>query len=119
MKTLRTLSLAVLAALSTSYAGAQSTPTVNTAHLPATATKSSASQAVLTPGEIKKIDRTTQRVTLQHGAITNLGMPAMTMVFRAQDPSALSRLNVGDKVRFHAEESDGGLLLTRIEKAAP
>lgn len=114
MKNPHILILALLLTLSIPYAGAQSA-----AKAPAPEAKSSANAAILTQGVVKKIDLATQRITLQHGEIKNLGMPAMTMVFRAKDPSVLSKLKVGDAVRFHAEEADGGLLVTRIEKASP
>ena len=116
MKLIHTLTLALLAALCTPNLYAQTT---KSASPPAAQAKGNEPSAALTPGIVKKIDLANQRITLQHGDIKNLGMPAMTMVFRVKDRSVLSTLKVGDKVRFHAEESDGALLLTRIEKDAP
>ena len=116
MKLIHTLTLALLAALCTPNLYAQNTKVVSPQALQA---KGHEHSADLTPGVVKKIDRANLKVTLQHGDITNLGMPAMTMVFRIQDKSALNRLKVGDKVRFRAEETDGALLVTRIEKDAP
>jgi Cu/Ag efflux protein CusF len=43
---------------------------------PAAAAKGAAAMA---DGEVKKIDTTAQTITLAHGPIMNLGMPAMTM----------------------------------------
>jgi Cu/Ag efflux protein CusF len=40
-----------------------------------------ATAGACTEGEIKKIDIEQGKVTLKHGAIENLGMPSMTMVF--------------------------------------
>ena len=54
-------------------------------------------------------------MTLKHGEITNLGMPAMTMIFRATDKSMLDTLHEGDKVRFAADLVDRQLVVTRIE----
>ena len=62
----------------------------------------------MTQGEIRKIDKTTQKITLKHGEIKNLGMPPMTMVFQLKDPAALETLSVGDLVRFSAEKDKGG-----------
>ncbi|MEO8158432.1 MAG: copper-binding protein, partial [Betaproteobacteria bacterium] len=57
-------------------------------HRPPQAT-SSESGAPLAPGEVKKVDKDTGKVTIKHGPLENLGMPAMTMVFRVKDPAML------------------------------
>ncbi|MDF1485141.1 copper-binding protein [Ramlibacter sp. H39-3-26] len=75
--------------------------------------------AALTDGEVRGIDAATGRITLRHGDIANLGMPAMTMVFRATDAALLQGLRVGDQVRFAADRQGGQLVVTQIRKAAP
>ncbi len=72
--------------------------------------------APLTVGEVKKVDREARKVTIKHGPIENLKMPPMTMVFRVKDPSMLDGIDAGTKIRFRAEESDGGYLVTRMQK---
>ena len=74
-----------------------------------------AAASVMTAGEVRKIDAEQGKITLKHEAITNLDMPGMTMVFRAADPALLKNLNVGDKVRFHAESRDGAIVVTQIQ----
>lgn len=74
-----------------------------------------AQSQALSEGVVKRIDKAASRVTLSHGPIANLNMPGMTMPFRLADPKALDRLKEGDKVRFRAEEKDGGLVIVRIE----
>jgi Cu/Ag efflux protein CusF len=64
-----------------------------------------------TEGEIRKIDRAQGKVTLKHGFIRNLGMDAMTMVFRVKEPRLLVGLEVGQAVRFKATEAGGVLYL--------
>lgn len=54
-----------------------------------------------------------RKVTIKHGPIDNLGMPGMTMVFRA-DPAALSQFKAGDLVRFKADRVDGSLKVTEL-----
>jgi Cu(I)/Ag(I) efflux system protein CusF len=77
-----------------------------------------AKSAPLTAGEVKKVDKEAKKVTIKHGPIENLKMPAMTMVFRVKDAAMLDGLAPGTHVRFHAEETDGGyLLVTRIQPA--
>ncbi|HVL44988.1 MAG TPA: copper-binding protein [Acidovorax sp.] len=73
--------------------------------------------AELSEGEITRWDPRTLRVSLRHGEIKNLEMPAMTMVFRVADASVLGDLKPGDKVRFRAERVNGTYQITRIEKA--
>ena len=77
---------------------------------------SQSSASVLTEGEVKKIDRQAGKITLKHGPIENLGMPGMTMVFRAKDPAALDKVKVGDNVQFHAEQIDGALTVMEIRQ---
>lgn len=72
---------------------------------------------VLTTGEITRTDARTGKLTIRHGEIANLGMPAMTMVFALQDPAQVGHWAVGTRVRFHAEDAQGQLLITHIEAA--
>ena len=74
-------------------------------------------QTATTPGEITKLDKAGGRLTLKHGEIKNLDMPAMTMIFRVRDPRLLDGLNVGDRVRFVAERVDGQYTVTALSKA--
>jgi Cu(I)/Ag(I) efflux system protein CusF len=73
--------------------------------------------AVMTAGEVKKVDLEAKKLTIKHGPIENLKMPPMTMVFRVKDPAMLAGLDAGTKIRFHAEEVDGGYLVTKLQKA--
>jgi Cu(I)/Ag(I) efflux system protein CusF len=66
-------------------------------------------------GTIKKIGKGT--VTLAHGPIESIGMDAMTMQFAVRDPASLTRLKVGDKVRFQAVMAGGEIVVERIEPA--
>ena len=84
---------------------------------PPTDARPAAKTAPLASGEVKKIDREAKKVTIKHGPIENLNMPPMTMVFRVKDAAMLDGLAPGTLVRFRAEESDGGLLVTRLQVA--
>jgi Cu/Ag efflux protein CusF len=77
----------------------------------------SAPHASMSEGEIKKVDKDGGKFTIKHGELKNLGMPGMTMVFRAKDPAMLSQVEQGDKVRFVAEKVDGALTVISIEKS--
>jgi len=66
-------------------------------------------------GEVKKIDKATQKITLKHGPIKNLDMPGMTMVFKVVDASLLDKVKAGDQVKFTAEDQGGALVVTAIE----
>lgn len=68
-----------------------------------------------TDGEVRKIDKAAGKITIKHGEIKNLDMPPMQMVFRAQPPALLDKVQVGDKVRFHAEKVGGTYTITAIE----
>jgi Cu(I)/Ag(I) efflux system protein CusF len=66
-----------------------------------------------TEGELKKIDIDQSKITIKHGPIDNLGMPGMTMVFRA-DPAVLVQFKAGDLVRFKADRVGGSLKVTEL-----
>ena len=42
-------------------------------------------------------------------------MPPMTMVFQVKDAALLDKVKAGDKVKFRAEKTAGGLVVTAIE----
>ena len=71
----------------------------------------------MTGAEVRKVDKEAKTITLKHGDLKNLGMPAMTMVFQVKDPSVLETLKAGDKVRFKAEKAGAALVVTDIEFA--
>ena len=75
----------------------------------------SAASAPLVDGLVKKIDPAAGRVTIAHGPIPNIGMPAMTMVFKLKDPAWGARLKAGEQIRFSADEVNGQLIVTRLE----
>ena len=76
-------------------------------------------QDAMVKGEVKKIDQTAGKITLNHGPIKNLDMTDenMTMVFRVQDPAMLKQVKVGEKVRFAAERGTSGITIIKIEKS--
>lgn len=69
----------------------------------------------MSSGEVRKIDKDAQKITLKHGEIKNMDMPGMTMVFKVLDPTLLDKVKVGDKVMFNAEKRDGAIVVTTIE----
>lgn len=73
--------------------------------------------AALTDGEIRKVDKDAKKITIKHGPIRNLDMPAMTMVFRVKDPALLEQVKAGEKVKFAAESVGGAFTVTKIEAA--
>jgi len=64
--------------------------------------------------EVRKVDLENKKITLRHGFIKNLDMPAMSMVFNAKDVTLLEKVKVGDKVKFSAEKLDGVFFVTSI-----
>jgi Cu/Ag efflux protein CusF len=78
---------------------------------------SSAAQAAgsFTDGEIRKVDKQAKKLTIRHGPLETLGMPAMTMVFQVNDPSMLDTVKAGDKVKFVADKVGGSYTVTHLE----
>lgn len=72
--------------------------------------------AALADGVVVSVDRAASAITISHGPLHHLGMPPMTMGFRLDQPALLGMLNVGDKVKFHADIRDGAFVATKIER---
>ena len=70
----------------------------------------------LAEGEVRRVDKDAKKITIKHGPIQKLDMPAHTMVFQVREPAMLDQVMAGDKIRFDAEKIGGAFLLTRIEK---
>lgn len=66
-------------------------------------------------GTVKKINPDAGKVTITHGPLSSLDMPAMTMVFRVKDPAWLAQMKPGDRIRFVAERLNGALTVTDIQ----
>ena len=73
--------------------------------------------ASLTEGEVRKVDKEAKKLTIRHGAIANLDMQSMTMVFQVPDAATLDSVKAGDQIRFRAEKAGGGYTATQIEAA--
>ena len=73
--------------------------------------------AALSDGEIRRVDKDAKKITIKHGPLANLDMPAMTMVFQVADPAMLEQVKTGDKVKFQAEKLGGAFTVTKIEPA--
>lgn len=70
----------------------------------------------LESGEVRRVDKERNKVSLRHGELKSVGMPPMTMVFAVSNPQQLDPLKVGDKVLFKViKKPDGSLLVTHIK----
>ena len=128
-----TLTTTTLAALALALAGTMLTPALAQNHTdhanhgnavpalpaaPAAASVAAASaDAVMTAGEITRVDKRGGKLTIRHEEIKNLDMPAMTMVFGLKDAALAEQFMPGDKVRFHVQDEGGSLRIARIELA--
>lgn len=82
-----------------------------------TSEKPAAGAEALAEGEVKKVDKDAGKVTIKHGPLASLDMPAMTMVFRVKDPAMLDTMKTGDKIRFKAEKLGGNYTVTDLQPA--
>ena len=111
MKTITSISLATLFALlplATQAAGGHD------AHAGHAAMHSTA-EGGMVDGVVKKIDKASGKVTVAHGPLTNLNMPAMTMVFRVKEAAWLDQMRTDGKIRFTADSINGTLTIVRFE----
>jgi Cu/Ag efflux protein CusF len=70
----------------------------------------------MTAATVRKVDIENGRITLQHEAIKNLGMPGMTMVFIIEETALFEGLAQGDRVRFTVEKKGTAFIITAIKK---
>ena len=119
---MKNLAISLIAALAAGIAAAQTAaPATPVAAAAAAATAAPAPAAKdMADAEIRKIDKDAKKITLKHGPIKSLDMPGMTMVFQVRDAALLeklAKLNVGDKIKFSAEQQQGAYVVTGAEKA--
>ena len=73
-----------------------------------------ANAETFTKGVVKKIDAEGGKVTIIHEELVDLGMPAMTMVFRADEPVIVT-LKEGDEIEFVADRVNGKLTVVALK----
>lgn len=66
-------------------------------------------------GEVRRIDAQAGKITIKHGAISALDLPAMTLVYQI-DQTLLTELRPGDKIKFTARRVDGQYVVVEISK---
>jgi Cu/Ag efflux protein CusF len=71
----------------------------------------------LSDGEVRKVDKDAKKITIKHGPLASLDMPAMTMVFQVRDAALLEQAKAGDKVKFRAEKEGSAYVVTEIRLA--
>ena len=76
-----------------------------------------AAEMQMVDGQVKKVDKAAGKVTLSHGPLTNLNMPAMTMAFKVSNAAWLDQMKSGDKIRFMAENVNGAITVVHFEPA--
>lgn len=107
---LRSTALVVLLALPVSGA-----VLAQTRHDSGHAGSAAQSSTRLVDGTIRKVDTTRGKLTIAHGPLEGLDMPAMTMAFRVAERVMLDMVKVGDKIRFVPAQVDGELTVLRLE----
>ncbi|MDZ4020602.1 efflux RND transporter periplasmic adaptor subunit [Pseudomonas sichuanensis] len=83
------------------------------------ATTVSDSPAASQPPELHEADgRIVQiegnQLTIAHGPFVTLGMPGMTMTFPVANPTLITGLKVGERIRFGIRERDDGMVIEQI-----
>ncbi len=72
-----------------------------------------ATDAALTDGLVKKVDKSGGKLTVTHGPLPS-GMPGMTMAFRVKDAVWLDTVKEGQKIRFAIDDK---MTIVRLEAA--
>lgn len=81
-------------------------------------TVTAVAQEATASGEVRRVDAVKGEVTIKHGAISDLGLPAMVLVYQA-NPDVLKDIKPGDKITFTAKReggANGKYVVTQIKK---
>jgi Cu(I)/Ag(I) efflux system protein CusF len=70
----------------------------------------------MTDAVVRQVDPSGGTITLKHGALANVGMPAMTMAFKAKDAAMLKEVKEGDTVKVRVENVDGTLTIVKLAR---
>ncbi|MGH8778874.1 copper-binding protein [Paraburkholderia sp.] len=73
-------------------------------------------KTAMTDAVVRHVDASGGTITLKHGALTNVGMPAMTMAFKAKDAAMLNEVKEGDNVKVRVENVNGTLTIVKLAK---
>ena len=73
-------------------------------------------QTELVSGEVRGISREMNSLTVQHGEIVGLDLPAMKSTFVVRDPLLLAEIELHSRIRFVAVRRDGKHVIVRIDK---
>lgn len=76
-----------------------------------------ASTTPMADGEVRRVDKELDKLTLRHGPIASLDMSGMTMVFTVAAPKLLDTVKQGNRVKFPAVKVDRAITVTAIEVA--
>jgi Cu/Ag efflux protein CusF len=66
-------------------------------------------------GEVVKVDAKQQKLTIKHEPLTNLDMPAMTMVFVVAEDGMIEKVKAGQAIEFTADRVNGRITVTEIK----
>lgn len=79
------------------------------------ATVSTAQDEASARGEVRRLDLTKGTITIKHGAISDLNLPAMTLVYEAS-PELLQGIEPGDQVRFKVRHENNKYEVIELKK---
>lgn len=68
-------------------------------------------------GLVQRVDKDRKRLTIRHGPLPNLEMPAMTMVFQVAQDAFLDQAKPGDSVRFTVDKINGAYTVMSLKPA--
>ena len=66
-------------------------------------------------GEVRRLDASKGTITIKHGAISDLNLPAMTLVYEAE-PVLLEGVQPGDQVRFNVRHENNTYRVIELKK---
>lgn len=65
-------------------------------------------------GTVTKLDRNANVLTINHGPLENINMPAMEMGYAVAKPSMMKGLRKGSQIHFVVEQVNGKFVVTEL-----
>lgn len=71
----------------------------------------------MTDGVVRAIDRDAGTITVEHGPIKGLGMPAMTMPYHVKERGMLTTVKPGDRIKMSVDKLGTLYTITAMQHA--
>jgi len=66
-------------------------------------------------GKVTKVDRSAGTVTIDHGPVSSMNWPSMSMAFKVKEPAMLDKAKQGAPIEFSFTQSGKDYVITEMK----